>query len=64
MLRRWCCWRGKGGKSKDSGDLGRIYRCVFVVDRGAICFRLPWWGKENERFGKIISFLLKWFLVY
>nr|DAZ06249.1 MAG TPA: hypothetical protein [Caudoviricetes sp.] len=30
-----------------------IYRCAFVVEWGEICFWLPWWGKENKRFGNI-----------
>lgn len=29
-------------------------RCVFVSVVDEICFRLLWWGKENEHFGKTI----------
>ncbi len=32
--------------------MGLKCRCAFMVDLGEICFRLPWWGKKNERFGK------------
>lgn len=49
---RWCCWSRRPRKSKGLGDLGRICRCAFVGDWGEMCFQLPWWGKENERFGK------------
>lgn len=52
MWRRLFCWRGKPSKSKGSGILGRICGCAFAVGWGEIGFRLPWWGKENERFGK------------
>jgi hypothetical protein len=52
MWKPSCCWSGNRSKSEDFEDLGRICGCAFVVVRGIICFRLPWWGKENERFGK------------
>lgn len=56
MWRRWCCWSGKARKSKGFGVLGGICRCAFGVDWGVICFLLPWWGKENERFGKRLEY--------
>lgn len=52
MWRRLYCWRGKPSKLKGSGDLRRICLCSFAGDWGEICFRLAWWGKGNERFGK------------
>lgn len=33
-----------------------ICRCAFVSGWGRICFRLPCWGKGNERFGKRFGF--------
>jgi hypothetical protein len=27
-----------------------------VIEQGEICFRLPWWGKGNERFSKRFEF--------
>jgi len=44
---------GEGNnKSKGFGGLGKAFGCVLVVDKRDICFRLPWYDKENERFGK------------
>lgn len=54
MWKRLCCWRGKARKSKGFRVLDKICGCAFAVVWGENCFRLPWWGKENERFGKII----------
>lgn len=48
------CWSGKASKSKGFGDFWGICRCAFVDGWSKICFRLPWWGEENERFGKTI----------
>ena len=56
MWKPWFCWRRKPSKSKCSGVLRRKCRCAFVGDWGEICFRLLWWGKENERFGKRLEF--------
>lgn len=40
MLRQWCCWGGKGSKSKDFRVLQEICKCAFMVDLDVICFRL------------------------
>jgi hypothetical protein len=29
-----------------------------MVKQSDICFRLPWWGKENERFVKSLEYIL------
>lgn len=45
----------EGAVNQRISVIWRGYVSVFLWVMGGICFRLPWWGKGNERFGKRVQ---------